>query len=285
MRKDHRSRNLSLRLGILWFFSIVLFFLIGRWSLPSESHQSFPDGISEGSELSRSTGQHPSEVGRDNLRRLAVRAMAHRASVAQTSARDDTETSELREREYRRQQAEEFLERCLDQLDRYVSLRHLHSSPASIVNEQSKYMYGAIEALSVLAPELTEELADSIEEKICSEDADDTLLMYFASMGAVLPETMSSKSLECMFDKHKQEDEVLWGAIDAWRSTRLPKTAAIQAAEERATDPRTIRRFRDTIDGQEMLVRDTSDRLDEIAENVGVQVEENIAVGAPPIAN
>jgi len=107
------------------------------------------------------------------------------------------------------------------------------------------YLTGLLEGAVQSDPGMRSAFGSALRSRLCGDRApSDAEVISLAQMVTVLPDVATEESLDCFFAKAK-EDVPLWSMIDAWRSSGLPKTAALARLEASAQDARTVRRLGD----------------------------------------
>ena len=116
-------------------------------------------------------------------------------------------------------------------------------NPESHATQTAEYLEGWVDGVIRTAPDLVDELAQEVQDTLCAKDRDRSLLLVTFRLIGSMPELASDAGFDCIFTEDAGEDIVLWGALDAWRASGLPKSAALAALEHTASDPRTRERF------------------------------------------
>jgi len=119
------------------------------------------------------------------------------------------------------------------------------TSPEAVANEVETYLQGWTDAVTRGAPELVDELAAELEQRMCAPHVEDGELVVLAQAVTRMPELANARGLDCLLAR-PTEDYVLWTALEAWDSNaaRLPPSAMLRQVELRATDERTLSRLR-----------------------------------------
>lgn len=141
-------------------------------------------------------------------------------------------------RKYRRDQAKELFGTLRGKLAA-VKMMSLDKNPESVSVQMNEYLSGWVDGVVRSAPDLADELASEVQDTLCKSDQDPALMMTTFRLVGQMPELASDAAFDCVFSGHKSEDVVLWSALDAWRASQLPKSAAIAEIERNATDERT----------------------------------------------
>lgn len=130
-------------------------------------------------------------------------------------------------------------------LDRVLqeSAGRTFETPEIAANEYNLYTDGWIDALVQMAPDAQELIAEPIADSLCARGTTDAQTMVLSRILIRLPAAARARGLDCVLAARGQEDVVLWTALDAWRVADLPPTHTWQSWMDRATDPRTLRRF------------------------------------------
>jgi hypothetical protein len=147
-----------------------------------------------------------------------------------------------RERAYLDAQAHELVGVITRQLDTLEELSP-NEGPESLVNQLYTYQAGLIDGVVRTAPELSEALAERVEETMCNGAAKPTHQLALARMVRNMPEASTERAFDCVFSR-PGEDVLLWAMLDAFPATELAKPDSLLALEERTKDPRTLRRLR-----------------------------------------
>jgi hypothetical protein len=103
---------------------------------------------------------------------------------------------------------------------------------------------GMIETARILDPTILPAIRDSFEKGICdgTADTDVDLMLFYRS---VMRETRlgTQRGIDCAIRRHRQEDVVLWTALEAWNALGRPDLSDKTFLEQNATDPRTLMRL------------------------------------------
>ena len=137
-----------------------------------------------------------------------------------------------------------LLDRVFEQLKRMSAREELPSAEAQATAVES-YLTGLLEGAVDSDPGMRSAFGASLRSRLCGDRApSDAEAISLARMVTVLPDVATAESLDCFFAKAK-ENVPLWSMLDAWRSSGLPKTAALARLEASAQDARTVRRLGD----------------------------------------
>jgi hypothetical protein len=153
--------------------------------------------------------------------------------------------SDAESSEWRANQARSLLAGVTQRVAQHAQmLAHIGvDTPEAAVAGMDEYVSGWSQALHEGAPELVEELASEIERQVCDAQPSDVQTMLFSKLMVAVPESASAATMDCLFAKHTKEDAVLWGALDAFRASGLPRGQALSALEHTAKDERTKARL------------------------------------------
>jgi hypothetical protein len=151
------------------------------------------------------------------------------------------------EHRYHEQQSREVL----NVLRTRLRLERLYAAPdetpEGVATPVFNYMNGLVDGLIRTAPDLVDELASQVERAMCDASSSPEEMVALSHMISLVPELASARGFECLFSLHTEpgrEDTVTWFGLDAWKTSKLPKTSAIAALELYASDPRTLQRFK-----------------------------------------
>jgi hypothetical protein len=117
-------------------------------------------------------------------------------------------------------------------------------NPEALVAQVSGYSMGAVDALLRVSPEVTGQVSEQIEQRLCDANAKDTELLLLTQIAGGTTGVASSAGVDCVLKRRSKEDLVVWSTLDAWRASGLPKTEAIAELESRAIDKRTLGRLK-----------------------------------------
>jgi hypothetical protein len=147
------------------------------------------------------------------------------------------------EETYRREQSKEVFDGMLEHFK--VAAKAMPGNPEAVATSMRMYQVGVAEALVRAAPELIPELAKEIEGSLCEAGASDAQLMVMAQLAGDVPELASERGFDCVFQKRKGEDLVLWRTLDAWKQSGMPRTPGVEQLEHSATHEQTRLRLKD----------------------------------------
>jgi hypothetical protein len=168
------------------------------------------------------------------------------------------------ERRYRVQQSRELVDLLFVQLGMFEKF-FPDAGPEAAATQMRLYQKGLADAIMRTAPDLTDELADQIEQTLCDPQARASQLASLARLFGDIPELASERGFDCVFGQRAEEDVVLWSMLDAWRVSKLPRPPSLIALE------------RDTKDGR------VRERLTELAEfEARARLPQELAAPADP---
>jgi hypothetical protein len=145
------------------------------------------------------------------------------------------------ERRYRVQQSRELVGLLGTQLKQVERVPQAGGSEA-VLYKLIPYIEGWVDSLVRTGPDLVEEVAAELEEKMCDPSATETQIMLAARVIQRMPELGNARGFDCVVARGS-EDLALWDALDAWRHGSLPATPAIAALAQTAQDERTRSRL------------------------------------------
>lgn len=157
---------------------------------------------------------------------------------------------------YRQEQSKEVFDGMMEHFK--IAAKAMPGNPEVIATSLRMYQVGVAETLVRAAPELVPELAKQIESSMCEAGASDAQLMVMAQLAGEVPELASGRGFDCIFQKRKGEDLVLWRTLDAWKQSGMPRTPGIEQLERSATDERTRLRLKDQDPVEELTARSAS---------------------------
>jgi hypothetical protein len=146
------------------------------------------------------------------------------------------------ERQYRKRQSKDLVD-LLRAHTAEFEMQNPGLPPEAIANQGLLYLKGWADGVVRTAPDLVDELADELEKSLCDNEASDAILITISRAIIAIPELANSKGFDCLFSRRTREDVVVWTALDAWKRSGLPKSAAITTLERTAIDSRTRQRF------------------------------------------
>jgi hypothetical protein len=110
-------------------------------------------------------------------------------------------------------------------------------------NAMTSYLKGALATLRLVEPSILAAMKVPLVERVCKQTVEDVELMLYARMVIQAPEVASERGFDCAFQRHSQEDALLWTLLDGFQATGLPVSGQVATLQRNATDERTKWRF------------------------------------------
>jgi hypothetical protein len=166
-----------------------------------------------------------------------------RGSLAEPSVPIQDDADEI-VKKHRRDQSFKAVRLLRARVD-YVQAMMPSTTTEGVANQIDGYVHAWVDVTTSVAPELVDDIAQAIEETMCSEQASDGQLVVLSRVIARSPELANKRSLECILGRSKAEDTVLWEALKAWESAALllPESEILTQLEHRCSDQRSTKLF------------------------------------------
>lgn len=240
-------RKRPLRTHLLLLLGVTIFF-VGRWTAPEQMLGPKQERQVE----TKRTMPTFTKNKEHEIQRLVKRIKHEYLTRSDVITEPESVFAEEERKEYEREQSDELISLLMNRL-RIASNATPQQSLETTVNSMNDYMAGWAAQFVRTGSELTGAMAEKVEEAMCDAETSDEQLLMFSRIGILVPDLISSTSFDCLFANRSEEDIVLWTALDAWRSSELPKSETIKSIENRFQDSRTQRRFLQP--EQEMVLR------------------------------
>lgn len=200
----------------------------------------------------------------------------HEAAVSKLVVRANAALNSEAESAQREQQARELF----GLVRGYVGAAALFGSeqePEAQALGTATYLTGVVDGIMRVAPELTDQIGQEIEQAVCAPKANRALVLSSMKLIQRAPDLATQKGIDCVVSMRSEEDVVLWGALDAWQASGLPKSDALEELARNAKDPRTIERL-------DPAARAAADQASERAreEYEKLPIEERVRLSAAP---
>jgi hypothetical protein len=112
-------------------------------------------------------------------------------------------------------------------------------------NAIDQYVHGWLDSVTETQPELLEPLGSHLSRLLCEENPSEveTLVVARVLLHAGSRMQTLEQGMRCVLRRHRSEDVVLWGVLDAWTHAGLGATREWDDWRQRASDTRTLRRL------------------------------------------
>jgi len=111
-------------------------------------------------------------------------------------------------------------------------------NPEIAATMSAEYQRGLMDAILQAAPDLTDAIAQRVQQLLGRSDARTSHLVAMARLVHSVPELAGTAGFDCVFSKHAGKDVVLWSMLDAWQNSELPAGQALIALRKNTTDGR-----------------------------------------------